>query len=960
MRKLFIASTLFFMSQTNAQTQTTMVLPNDLFKVEEYTLSNGLKVFISPNTDAPRVQTMIAVKAGSKYDPAETTGLAHYLEHMMFKGTSNYGSLDWEKEKVLLAQLSDLFEKHLQEKDTEKKKAIYRQIDSLSYETSKLAIPSEYDKMVASIGASGTNAFTSNDMTVYVNEIPSNSVEKWAKLEGERFSELVLRLFHTELETVYEEFNRNQDADIRWSNFAVDNMLIPNHPYGTQTTIGLGEHLKNPSMVNIHNYFNNYYVPNNMAVILSGDVKAQEVLPILEKYFGVLKTKDVPVFKKEPPVALTKVQEKEVFGPTQEHVIIGFRFDGDGTRESLTARAIDMLLTNGAAGLIDLNLKQKQKVLNVYTYVNTLKDYSIFKLYAEPKAGQTLEEARDLLLAQIELIKKGEFDEEMLKANVANMKLNRLQSVENNRSRAGAIMDAFVKDISWKYRVNELDEMAKLTKEDIVGFANKYFENNYAVAYKRLGEPDRHKVEKPVITPVVLNKDSISTFKENFDKIAQGNIKAKFINFEKDIERIDGNGDKFLYIRNEHSPLFSLSLVHNYGTDNNQKLALAAEYISYLGTNDLTNDEVKTRFYKLGLSYKVSASRDRFEVSLSGLEENLQTGIDLLLNVLQNAKANEAVLDNLINDILKKRANAKLNKTVIHQQALLNYAKYGKNNPFTNTLSENELKGTSAAELLWLIKQAVVSPEKITYYGQQPKQQVFDLVTSKLVSGKANIGAAKKFTEQPIEKPIVYYTHYNMQQAEILLLTKSQLFNANFLPYLNLFNDYYGRGLSSVMFQEIREKMALAYAASSSFGIPQYKNESHYITSYIGTQADKLETALNKMNDLLTNFVESPKQFDDAKSSLVRNLESDWITGEQIFSVYERAQKRGLNTDISSDIYNKVKTLELEDLKKFYKENISGKPHHYIVIGNKEKIDFEVLKKLGELKELSLEEVFGY
>ncbi|HEY0262056.1 MAG TPA: pitrilysin family protein, partial [Chitinophagales bacterium] len=577
MRKLFIASTLFFMSQNQIQAQKAVTTPNDIFKVEEYTLSNGLKVFISPNTDAPRLQTMIAVKAGSKYDPAQTTGLAHYLEHMMFKGTSHYGTLDWTKEQAVLAQISNLFEAHLKEPDEAKKKAIYHEIDSLSYEASKYAIPSEYDKMVASIGASGTNAFTSNDMTVYVNDIPSNSLEKWAALESERFSELVLRLFHTELETVYEEFNRNQDADIRWSNQAVDEALMPNHPYGTQTTIGLGDHLKNPSMVNIHNYFNNYYVPNNIAVILSGDVKAKEVLPILEKTFGKLKAKDVPVFVKATPVELTKVQEKEVFGPTQEHVIIGYRFDGDGSKEALTARAVDMLLTNGAAGLIELNLKQKQKVLSVSTYVNALKDYSIFKLYAEPKQGQTLEEVRDLLLSQIELIKKGEFDEEMLKANIANMKLHRLQNVENNRARASEIMDAFVKDIPWKYRVTELDEMAKLTKKDIVDFANKYFGNNYAVAYKRMGEPNRHKVDKPTITPVVLNKDTASVFKKIFDEIPQGNIKAKFIDFNKDIAKtVLKNGGEFQYIKSEKAPLFSLSLVHNYGTDNNRYLSLAA------------------------------------------------------------------------------------------------------------------------------------------------------------------------------------------------------------------------------------------------------------------------------------------------------------------------------------------------------------------------------------------------
>ena len=936
----------------------------DPYHVKEFTLKNGLKVFISTNKTAPRIQTMIAVKAGSKFDPTQTTGLAHYLEHMMFKGTHRYGTIDWNKEKLQLDKIAALYEDHLNEKDEAKKKAIYHLIDSMSFEASKLAVPSEYDKMVASIGASGTNAFTSNDMTVYVNEIPSNSLDKWAKLEGERFSTLVLRLFHTELETVYEEFNRNQDDDIRWSNFAIDSMLMPNHPYGTQTTIGLGEHLKNPSMINIHNYFDKYYVPNNMAVILCGDVDEKIVLPILENTLGKLTPKVVAPFVKQPAVTINKVQEKEIFGPTKEHVYIGFRFDGDGTKESMTAKVLDMILSNGGAGLLDLNLVQKQKVLTASSYVSDLKDYSVFKIYAEPKTGQRLEEARDLLLSQIDLIKQGNFDETILKANVDNLRLQRLQSIESNRSRAYSIMDAFVKDVPWSYHVNELDEMAKITKQDIVEFANKHLNANYAVCYKRIGEPNRHKVEKPVITPVQLNKDSISAFKKEFDAIAQGNNVAKFVDFNKDIThlKLDRSGD-FQYIKNEEAPIFSLNLTHYLGTDNIKELGLAADYANYLGTKDISAGELKTKFYKLGLSYKLSVGRDRFTVSLSGLEENLKEGIELALQVMQNYKPEKEVFQNLQTDLLKKRANAKLNKGVILTQAMMNYAKYGKTNPFTNMLSAEELKNTDPSALTDLLKSLAKTPDKITYYGHLPAQEAYKIITdplNKINTTNKPVPEAKKFPELKITKPIVYFCNYDMRQAEVIMLSQSSRFNKEWLPYIRLYNDYYGSGLSSIMFQEVREKMALAYAVSSSFGVPNYKDDSHYITSYVGTQVDKLETALNKMDNLLGNMVVVPKQFDGAKSSIVRNLESDWVTGEGVFGLYDQALKRGLTTDVRKEVYSAIKQLNINDLKTFFDTNVKGRARVYLVIGNKDKINFDLLKKTGEVKELSLEEVFGY
>ena len=263
-------------------------VPDDLLKVQRYTLSNGLQLFLSVNKNEPRVFTNIVVKAGSKQDPPETTGLAHYMEHMLFKGTSRIGTLDWEKESVLLEQISDLYEAHRATQDEDERRRIYAEIDRISFEAAKLTAPSEYDKMVSNIGAKATNAYTWVEQTVYVNDIPSNELERWMSLESERFRMMALRLFHTELETVYEEFNINQDKDIRKVNTAIREVLFPSHPYGTQTTIGKAEHLRTPSQVNIQEYFKTYYVPNNMAIMMAGDFDPQEVVELAERHFDRL------------------------------------------------------------------------------------------------------------------------------------------------------------------------------------------------------------------------------------------------------------------------------------------------------------------------------------------------------------------------------------------------------------------------------------------------------------------------------------------------------------------------------------------------------------------------------------------------------------------------------------------------------------------------------------------------
>src|SRR5690554_6292633 len=298
------------------------IVENDPSNTRIYTLSNGIKVYLAQNKDEPRIQTYIPVRAGSNDDPAEYTGLAHYLEHMLFKGTSKIGSHDWETEKIYLKQISDLYEKHKNEVNPDKKLAIYREIDSVSYIASQYAVANEYDKMISSLGATGTNAHTWFDETVYKNNIPSNELEKWMLLESERFSKLVLRLFHTELEAVYEEFNRAQDNDFRKLHYAQMDALFPNHPYGQQSTIGVSEHLKNPSMVAIHNYFDTYYVPNNMAVVLVGDIEFDETIKKVNDKFGSFEKKELTHPERPTEEAITAPMETEVFGPEAERVAI--------------------------------------------------------------------------------------------------------------------------------------------------------------------------------------------------------------------------------------------------------------------------------------------------------------------------------------------------------------------------------------------------------------------------------------------------------------------------------------------------------------------------------------------------------------------------------------------------------------------------------------------------------------
>lgn len=937
---------------------------NDPLQTRIYTLDNGLKVYLSLNKDEPRIQTNIAVRAGSKYDPAETTGLAHYLEHMLFKGNSKIASLDWEKEKVVLQEISDLYELHKNTEDPAAKKSIYQQIDSLSQVAAQYVVPNEYDKMISSLGAKGTNAYTSNERTVYVNDIPSNEMEKWLYLESERFKELTLRLFHTELEAVYEEFNRSQDNDYRKQYFGLLELLFPKHQYGTQTTIGEGEHLKNPSMVNIHDYFDKYYVPNNMAIILAGDLDYEETIELIDKYFGSWQSKEIPPYT--PPVEeeIAQVRSKDVFGPNTERLSMAYRFDGIDSEDANYLKMIDGILSNGKAGLIDLNLIKQQEVLEAYSSPTIMKDYSFLYLAATPKTGQSLDEAKDLLLEQIEKLKNGDFEDWLPEAVVNNFKLSEIRYADNNMFRAYMLTNAFILDQDWGNYVHQNEELAKITKEQIVAFAKEHFKDNYAIVYKRTGEDTTiYKVEKPEITPVDINRESQSAFAQGFDTLPETRLEPIFLDFEKDVYKDELRKDVPYYsIRNKTNELFDLFYILEMGSYNDQKMAMAINYLPFLGTSEYTAEELTKEFFKLGVDFDVFASSDRVYVMLSGLQENFEEGVQLFENLLADAQPDVEALEKMISNVLKEREDNKKEKYYIHRAGMASYATYGPDNPFKYMLSEAEMKAIKPEELAEKIKQITSYKHLVFYYGPQEDDKILTSLADlhKTPDNLLEYPAEKEFPQLEMNEDLVYFVDYDMVQTEMLMITKSDQFNKELLPYANLFNEYFGAGLSSIVFQEIRESKALAYSAYCYFSSPGEKDKAHYLQAYIGTQTNKLEQATDAIMELLNNMPEADGQFQDAKTAAMKKIETDRVTKSSIFWSYYSAKERGLDSDVRKYNYNEISKMELNNLKQFFDDKIKGKDFTYCVIGKRDEVDFEALKKLGKVKELSLEEIFGY
>jgi predicted Zn-dependent peptidase len=966
--KAFVILSFCFFSQLlwaqQAEKFSFVSFPENPLHARIYTLANGLKIYLTVYKDAPRIQTYIVVKAGSKNDPSSATGLAHYLEHMLFKGTDAYGSKDYSQEKVQLNKIVDLYEIYRAELDSFKRKNIYHRIDSISGIASQFAIANEYDKLMSGVGAQGTNAYTSFEQTVYVNDIPANQMEKWLTIEAERFRRPVMRLFHTELEAVYEEKNRGLDNDGSKMVEALFEGLFPTHPYGTQTTIGTIEHLKSPSIKKIQEYYDTYYVPNNMAICLSGDFDMEATIKMINASWGQFKSKPVPLFTAPVEAPLAAPVLKTVHGPNAETMLLAYRFQGASSRDADMIKMIDKILYNGTAGLMDLNLNQTQKVLHSSSGVFALKDYSIHVLDGDPREGQKLEEIKNLLLAQLEEVKKGAFPDWLPAAIISEMKLDQIKAYERNSSRAEAFVNAFVLDEDWQEYSNEIQRLSKITKEEIMAFAKEHYKANYVLVNKLTGEDTLvKKIVKPVITPVAINRNDVSPFVKKMLEQKVTPLQPVFLNYKEDIHHLKiKNNVAVNYKHNTENNLFNLYYVFEMGSNNSKKLGIAIGYLPYLGTSTYSPPKLQQEFYKLGVSFNVFNSEDRVYVSLSGLNENFEKALALFESVLSDVQPDQPALDNMVKDILKSRADAKLNKQVILNTAMANYGKYGAKSAFTNILSAKELKEIKAAECVKIIKELDTYEHHILYYGPADTAHIVASLHKlhKLPAVLKPVPEAVKFDELPTDKSKVFVMHYDMKQAEILMLSKSETFNKQNLSVMSLYNEYYGGGMSSIVFQEMRESKALAYSVYSSYTTPSRLHKSHYVVTYIGTQADKLPEALHSMTELLNTMPESTSLFEASKAAIVQKIQTERITKMAVLFSYERAVKLGLDHDYRKEIYEEVPKLNFKDMSTFHEKYIKDRKYSIMVLGDKNKLDMGTLNKYGPVKFLTLEEVFGY
>ena len=936
--------------------------------VEIYTLENGLTVMLNEDRNETSVFGAVVIDGGGKRDPSDATGIAHYLEHVLFKGTSKMGTTNYAKEKVYLDSIEVLYDELSKKEDKKTRLKIQRHINDLSVKASEYAIPNEFTRLIEGMGGTGLNAGTGYDFIYYFNSFPSAQIEKWVDLYSHRFLDPVFRLFQSELETVYEEKNRAMDNPFRVFNETSRKYFFKNHPYGQQTILGSVEHLKTPSLSKMKEYYNKYYVPNNMHLLIAGDFDKRDVKKLIKAKFGKL--------KKGADVEQLDIAEDDFNGREVIDLAItpyrvarfGYRTVKPKHEDAVVLDLISNIFSNSSkTGLLN-KLNNENKVLGSYATTGLGgTDHGGFGFGFVPKDDtQSFEDGENLILKEIDKVKSGEFSEDLLQSIKLNMSMDHETRMESVDGRTWLIMSTILDNVPWEEIKNYPNKVNSVTKQKVVEVANKYFTDNYLIVRSDKGDNKKVKLEKPPFKPVEpQNSESSSEYADMLNDIEPKKIDPRFVDFKKDVKVEDiGDNTHFYYVKNPVNSIFSMNLQFGQGTIENAALSQSADFISLLGTKNKTFDQYKNELQKIGSKIEVYTNGNYFGFSISGFDKFFNETLELLNEFMSDMHVRDednSKLEKLV-ESSKLTRDQEFKDPSTAGRALRDYVMYGKKSPFLRRSTLKEVQDMTSDFLIVQAKEAMKYEVDIFYTGTINEVAVIDQIKNRL-----SIADNLKASKSPITMDYKKHTRNKVfliddpkaVQSQIYIMGQGRVLDMESRSTSDVFNKYFGSGMASIIFQEIREFRSLAYTAYGAYvNRPDIELPGYFI-GYMGTQVDKSMEAISTYMDLFKNMPIKESRISTIKSGLTQSINTRKPGWRSQGAYVSRARKQGYDKDPNILDYNNYDNVNFDDIINFYKNNITKDPIVITILTDKSKINIDKILDYGELIEIKKKNIFN-
>ena len=933
-----------------------------------FKLKNGLTVYIWEDDTKPDIYGMVGVKVGAANDPEELTGLSHYLEHMLFKGTQTISAADWAKEKPLYDQIVALYDQMADETDPAKKKSLNAEINKLSIEASKFAAPTEFSNLTEAMGGTGLNAATSYDETFYYSTFPPSQLYKWLDLNSERFINPVFRGFQSELETVYEEFNMGQDEQgKRQSEFMLKH-IFPNHPY-SRSVIGLQEHLKNPRLSGLIKFYNDWYVPENMVLILVGNVKQREVVGLINDRFGRLKAKPSPVRKTYPEMELTKRVEYKAKIGDYPSLQLAYKTVPSKHADNLLLQVCVSLLNNSnRTGLLD-RLTIDGEVLGANASLVNFKEQGRLVVSAVPyyDAAQrrfySMKSLEKTLQEEIKKLQNGEIEEWQLTSVKGALMRDFDLSMESSEVKGQNLLNIFTKEQDLSSFFNYKELVNAITIDQIKAVAQKYFTDNYIVLNLQPGKGEKaEKLEKPNLKPLDPQRNAVSPYAERFKKLPVRKIEPVYENFA-DVQITPINQrSRLFYTSNPASDIFTLTLKYGVGTREMPKLEYAAALMNNAGVmGQLDPLELKREMGKLGVVCNFSVSEDYLVVSMSGFEANLQASCNLLTRQLLMPKLDDQQLNNLLGAAYQGRMIEAKNNDAL-PAALQNYMLYGERSDYIDRLKLDDILNLSISELTGEFNRATDYEAEVHYTGSLPFAQVHELLSKNLplkAQEKASISPVVKPRTPVSENTVYFVADKEALQSKIYFYVEGDAYDIKDETCYEAFNKYFGSGFGGLVMQEVREYRSMAYTADGGMSTPPLAAKPAHFMGFIGTQADKTLDALKVFMGLVNDMPQHPERIANIKDFLREAQLASKPSVRARSQTYEFWKRLGYDADPRIMQIPLIEALTFDDINRFYEQKLKGRPIAIAIVGDPNRINLKELENYGKIVKINKKRLFS-
>jgi predicted Zn-dependent peptidase len=933
-------------------------------ELRTFVLENGLTVYLNEDHSTPSVFGAVIIKTGGKYDLPHATGTSHYLEHMLFKGTDVIGTINYEEEKKYLDSIAVKYDELAGIEDEDQRKEIQKQINELSLKAGEYAIPNELDKILDMIGSTRVNAFTSNEIVAYFNVFPKSQMDNWLYIYSQRFINPVFRLFQSELETVFEE--KNMYADNMMSTFIEKfyAKFYKNHPYGTQTILGSIDHIKNPSLTAMQKMYDTYYVANNMALILTGNFNTGEAEPMIKKYFGKWKNGEVPEFPEYSEKPFNGVEVvKDRITPIKVGVM-GFRTIPVNHEDEIIFEVCQSLLNNSAStGYFD-KLSLNGKLLGAIGMNDIKNDHGAFIMIYIPKIiGQSLKKARKIAYEEILKLHTGNIEKDFFESVKLGLIKEYEQSLEKSENKAFLIANMFVSGKTWQDIIDYPEQIQKVTIEDVKRVSLKYLGENYLSYESRMGFPKKDKLEKPGFDPVIpKNNEARSEFMENLEKRPEPDTQPEFVNIEKDLIITDIHDmSKLYHVKNNINNIFNLKIMFHSGLLNDRRYDQLSNYLGLIGTENQTLDEFNEKLQELGASVSISSGDNYFTIYIDGFDNYFDKTLELILELLKNPKADDSKLK-IIRQIDSFSRRYEKSDPDQLSSILFEYGLYDTESEYMARLSKKDIKKLRSDDLLTLLQETLNKPYSIHYSGTLSNQQVLDAVTEKM--DFRTKGSDEKFPivrdrKKYTENTILFLDNPKALQSKIYFYVEGNKNNTEERAVANAFNQYFGSGMSSLVFQEIREFRSLAYSSSASYRNGQTLEIPGYLIAFVGTQSDKTIEAVSIMDSLISHMPQKENRMPAIKSLIIQSINSGMPGFRNLSEYVEKWEIQGYDKDPRIIAHNVFMNIDFNDIVKFYENNVAGKPILITIVGNKKQINMEELTKFGKIIEVKTDQIMN-